>query len=494
MHRIYSIAALALIPASLWAADFESGQAARAVIGQSSFSSREANITPTALAIAGSRLYAADASRRVFTYDLTQIPAAAADLTVHPASACALCGFSPSASVPQSVLPGIATVSSFEKTVVIADTAAHRVLIWRDTTLPRAAAGPDVILGALGEPISVAFDGKRLFVGDGALHRVLIWNSLPASDAQSADTVLGQPNLTSANADDIPGPDTIARPSALASDGTNLYVADAVDHRILVFTAADTPLPGSAVVNSASLSPGPLAPGTLITIGGRGLSDATESAPDGADQALPDRLGGAEVLLNGIALPLLSASPAQVRAQLPYNLGSASAASLYIRTQHDNGSVTTTNAIAVKLLPATPGLFAFGGAEPRLGMVLHTDAASGQPGAPVTSDDPAMPGQVLTFWTAGLGAVDSGEEETAARAGVPYAGVDAPVLSPVDALVNGREAQVISATLPQGSIGIYQVRVQLPADLPPDPKTPLLISQDGQLSNTVTIPVASLVP
>ncbi len=59
--------------------------------------------------------------------------------------------------------------------------------------LAGAAKGPDVSLGrstndlsavsasTIVDPVSVAFDGKRLFVGDAALHRILIWNSLPAS-------------------------------------------------------------------------------------------------------------------------------------------------------------------------------------------------------------------------------------------------------------------------------------------------------------------------
>ncbi len=505
MDRINRLTTLLLIGTSIWAADFETGQAARAVIGQYSFSGHEAAITPTALSISSTRLYAADASRRVLTFDLTQIPGPKDDLAARPGSVCTLCGFSPVSSFAQTVLPGVASVSAFGKTVVIADTAAHHVLIWRDSSTPHAGKGPDVVLGkssgdaslisasTIADPISVAFDGKRLFVGDAALHRVLIWNSLPASDNQPADAVLGQQSSTSVNSVDIPGPDTIARPSALASDGANLFVADAVDHRILVFTAADTPLAGNAVVNSASLAAGPAAPGTLITITGRELGDLSESAPDDGAQPLPNELAGVEVFLNGMMLPLLSASPAQVRAQFPYDLGNATVASLYVRTKHIDGRVTITTAAAVKLLASTPGLFGFGGNEPRIGMVLHTDSITGQPGTPVTAEDPASPGDVVVVWAAGLGLVHGGVDAKELIAGVPNDGPDAAVLNPVGALVSGRTAQVISATLPHGSIGVYQVRVQLPADLPGDRKTPFLISQDAAVSNTVTIPVQNTV-
>ncbi len=505
MKRISGVATLLLAGLSIRASEFQNGQAARAVIGQSSFTAREGSFTPSALAISNGHLYAADLSHRVLTFDLTPISGSKDELSAYPHSTCPLCGFSPIATITQSVSPGAASVSGVGKTIVIADEPGHRILIWRDSSLPRAIKGPDVVLGrsvadnssisasTIVDPISVAFDGKRLFVGDGALHRVLIWNSLPVSDNQPADAVLGQPSLTSSNNSDTSGPDTIGRPSALASDGTNLFIADPLNRRILVFTAADTPLPNNSVMNSASLMPGPVAPGTLVTITGRGLSDTSESAPAESNEALPGNLAGVQVVLNGVLLPILSASPGEVRVQFPYDLGNTSEASLYIRTQHKDGTVTITNATAVKLLPGTPGLFAFGGAEPREGMILHTDPVSGEASAPVTSDNPAKPGEVLVFWAAGLGTVDSGDPASTLLAGVPYDGPDAPVITPVAAIVSGRSAQVLSAALPHGAIGVYEVRIQLPADLTNNRSTPLLISQEGLVSNTVTIPVAEIV-
>ncbi len=505
MNTTVKITVLALIATSLWAADFQNGQAARAVMGQSSFSTRAVGIAPTALTISNGNLYAADVSNRLLTFDLGQIPGPHDDLAGRQGSACVLCGFPAVASVSQSVIPGSAAIAVFGNTIVIADAANGRVLIWRDASLPSAAKGPDLVLGAstaagaslsastIVNPISVAFDGKRLFVGDAALHRILVWNALPAAENQPADAVLGQQNFTSVTVTDAVGPDSISRPSALVSDGTNLFVADALDHRILVFTAADTPLPNYAVANSASLAAGSVAPGTLVTITGDGLSETSEAVPDESSEALPNKLAGVEVFLNGVILPVLSASPKQVRAQVSYDLGDTSAASLYIRTQHGDGSVTISNATTVKMLPATPGVFGFGGDEPRIGMILHTDASSGQPGAPVTAENPARPGEILVLWAAGLGAIDSGDSSSGVVAGAPYDGPDAPVLTAVDAVVSGRSAQVISATLPHGSIGIYEVRVQLPADLPADPKTALLLTQNSYVSNTVTIPVQTTV-
>lgn len=467
----------------LGAAEFQSGQAARAVIGQPSFSAHEAGIAVTTLSLSNGKLYAADTAHRLLTFDLSRIPAAKDDPAGRPGP-CALCGFPAVEQVTQAVLPGVAGVAVYGNAVAMVDAPNHRLLLWPDAARPNPE---QIVLGVdeLVEPVSVALDGKALFVGDAVLHRVLVWNALPTSDNQAADAVLGESS-------DSPGADTINRPDALVSDGSNLFVGDSADRRILVFTAGDAPLGRNSVINSASLTTGALAPGTLITINGSGFTDAAATGPDDGASRLPTKLGGVEAIFDGMALPLLSVSATEVRAQLPYETANASSASLYIRTEHSDGAVTITNATAVKLAATSPGLFAFGGTEPRTGLILHSSGPAEQAGTPVTADDPAKPGEVLVFWAAGLGAVESGAEKPPIM-GVPFAGPDATVASRVSAIIGGRSAQALSATLPRGAIGIYEVRVQLPADLPGDPRTELLITQDGNISNTVTIPVRNTI-
>lgn len=500
---IQRLALVLLLAGSLHAADFQNGQAARAVIGQPSFSARDAGPAAVALTYLKGRLYAADASDRVFTYDVTKVLAASDGANAQPA-ACGVCGFPAIGTTNQSVMPGIARVAASDNTVVIADPPRHRVMIWLDATSPRGAQGPDVVLGngsaspvsarSLVDPVSVAFDGKRLFVGDAALHRVLVWNSLPSEDNQPADAVLGQPGFTSATLSDSPGPDTIRTPAALASDGTNLFVADPSDHRILVFTPGDFPLHGAAVINSASLAPGPLAPGTLISIKTNGSAGPLETREQGTGQPLSRKLGGVQLLFNGAALPLLSISSERIEAQLPYDTGAQTSASVYIRTERD-GATAVSNAIGIKLIAASPGLYAFGGTEPRTGLMLHAAIAdSGLPGSPVTADDPAKPGEELTLWATGLGMIDDLDADPKLIAGVPFSGPAARVLSRVSAAVNGQPVEVRSALLTPGAVGVYEVRVILPGDFRPDPHAELVISQNGYTSNTVRFPIGARKP
>jgi uncharacterized protein (TIGR03437 family) len=449
-----------------YASEFQSGQAARAVIGQASFSSHESGIEAHALSISKGRLYVADFSEHVYTFDLARIPGAKDELFERTGTACSLCGFPAVSAANQGVIQGVAAAATFGRTVAVADTANHRVLIWRGAG---NAQKPDVTLSrALLDPVSVALDGKRLFVGDAGWHRVLVWNSLPADDETPADEVLGQPDFASGGAAETPGASSLHNPAALASDGVNLFVADSADRRILVFTPGDTPFSSDAVLNSASLVSTAFAPGTLVTLQGSGLSDSVETAPNPDDGRLPRELAGVEVLLNGNPLPLLSVSPEQVQLQMPSDMGGATAGSLYVRTVHTAGGVTTTNAVNVKFTAAFPGIFAVGAKEPRSGLLLHAA------GAPVSPDTPAKPGEIVTVWATGLGQVDGEDRQT---------------LKPVSVFVNEEPAEVVSATLPPGSVGVYEVRLILPSNAEAKSAAQLALMQNGNTSNTVIFPL-----
>jgi uncharacterized protein (TIGR03437 family) len=253
--------------------------------------------------------------------------------------------------------------------------------------------------------------------------------------------------------------------------------------------AAETP-PSGTVLNAASLQPGPLAPGALAIFTGNDLSDSTESAPEGGDQSLPTKLGGVQVFFYGAELPLLSVSPTQVEFQLPYSVETLSSGMLYVRTEHASGRTTVSKGALVQIEPAAPGLFAFGGPEPRAGLILHSQSGtSTESGAPVTTANPAHAGETLIVWAAGLGKVEPGDMAAGVKAGTPLSGADAPVTNFVEAVVDGRSVPVIAAVLPQGGVGVYEVRFQVPDDLPSDSKAQLSIVQNGSVSNTVVFPL-----
>ncbi len=104
----------------------------------------------------------------------------------------------------------------------------------------------DLILGPLGmvdsggpsqlnHPAKVFYDGQKIFVSDTRNHRVLIWNSLPASNAQPADVVVGQKDMNTATSG--AGSDKLNWPLGVYSDGKKMFVADVDNNRVLIWNS-----------------------------------------------------------------------------------------------------------------------------------------------------------------------------------------------------------------------------------------------------------------
>jgi hypothetical protein len=136
--------------------------------------------------------------------------------------------------------------------VIVTDRLNHRVLIWN--RIPTVSGTPaDLVLGqadfesvrlnrggiigpaTLFDPYGVWSDGERLVVADRGNHRVLIWGRFPHVNGQPADLVLGQPDGVSREA--RAGSTGLDRPCGVYGVGERLFVADAGNHRVLLWDA-----------------------------------------------------------------------------------------------------------------------------------------------------------------------------------------------------------------------------------------------------------------
>ncbi|HUS06080.1 MAG TPA: hypothetical protein VMZ52_07290 [Bryobacteraceae bacterium] len=116
-----------------------------------------------------------------------------------------------------------------------------------------AAKYPERCSATLDFPRYALSDGKRFFIADGGNDRILVYNSIPTRSGQPADVILGQPDdLTVQGETNVSGADSVRTPMSLGSDGTNLFVSDPFNRRVLVFTPGDTALASTGVRNSAS--------------------------------------------------------------------------------------------------------------------------------------------------------------------------------------------------------------------------------------------------
>ena len=139
-----------------------------------------------------------------------------------------------------------------EDHLVVADSGNHRVLIWH--TLPDSDEQPaDVVLGqpdghtegpaaggrgperGMHLPTGVLVHDGRLVVADAWHHRILLWDKLPEADDTPPDLVLGQPDASSVaeNRGGQCSASSFYWPFGIAVVGSGFWVADTGNRRVL---------------------------------------------------------------------------------------------------------------------------------------------------------------------------------------------------------------------------------------------------------------------
>ncbi|MEY4528883.1 MAG: hypothetical protein RL768_2602 [Nitrospirota bacterium] len=234
---------------------FVTGQAANVVIGQPDFTSNTAGTTAAIIdevygspVVAGGKLYVPDYNnRRVLGFNAVPTTnGASADFVLGQADFTSS-GFSATATGMRG--PQTAVTSGGK--LLVLDYSYNRVLIWN--SLPTSTQVPaDVVVGQpdlttvsqgcsatkLDSPESLAIVQGALVVADAANHRVLVWNTIPTTNGVAADAVFGQPDFTtcSANTGGLSGT-SLNYPTDIASNGTKLAVADSGNNRVLIYNS-----------------------------------------------------------------------------------------------------------------------------------------------------------------------------------------------------------------------------------------------------------------
>jgi uncharacterized protein (TIGR03437 family) len=251
-------------------------------------------------------------------------------------------------------------------------------------------------------------------------------------------------------------------------DGQTLTIhaigTDGQEFDRLVLTQTPPLVQSNSVVNGASFTSS-LAAGELVSIFGQRLASGISQA---SGFPLPISLDGSTVTLNGTPMALTFASPGQINAALPLDaLGPAT-----VRVTTPAGFAET----AINIADVAPAIFP--------SAITHAD------GTPVSATAPVTPGETLVIYMTGLGQVD----------GIIGAGQAAPlspllrVLAPVQVRIGATTPITPGfAGLTPGLVGVYQVNVAVPQNLPAAVYS-LSVSEKGIFSNSQMIPVQSLNP
>lgn len=286
---------LALLLASaglVCSAEYVTGQAARMVIGQDTFTSQRptssqsilgaasglAIANDTLVVVDGNRVQADPVNNRVLIYrDIkSKFPGRTASLPFE--GRCPVCGGAADVVIgqpdfekrdiglTQSKLRTPTAVATDGRILAIADTDNNRILIYNNLPTSNGASA-DVVVGqpdftsaqvnfggdrntpsakGLRGPQGVWIQDGKLFVADTQNHRVMIWNRIPTQNGQDADVVLGKPNFTTFVEVDLSkavveaNASTLLNPVSVTSDGRRLYVADLGHNRVVIWNSMPT--------------------------------------------------------------------------------------------------------------------------------------------------------------------------------------------------------------------------------------------------------------
>jgi len=219
--------------------------------------------------------------------------------------------------------------------------------------------------------------------------------------------------------------------------------------------------PGDSQISMAAIgSPqGWAAPGALVNVLGANLAPAAQAAGQATGNPLPRSLANTYVAVEGVRAPLAATSQGQIEIQIPGDLPAGSA-NIVVSVC---GEMSNTFVAGVRA--ALPAILA----------IVHQSD-----GSAVGNSDPAVAGEVLVVYMAGLGGVNADLNFGAAAPADPPA---ATAITP-EATLGNTPVNVVFSELSPGFVGLYQVALAMPATLSPGGSANLTVTAGSPSAST----------
>jgi uncharacterized protein (TIGR03437 family) len=179
----------------------------------------------------------------------------------------------------------------------------------------------------------------------------------------------------------------------------------------------------------------------LVNVTGTNLGPAAQTALPPASGPLPRSLGNTYVSVEGVRAPLVTTAAGQIELQMPEDLPAGSA-NIVVSVAGEMSNTFVTGVQA-----ALPAILA----------IVHQSG-----GSVVSSADPAVAGELLVIYMAGMGAPNTA---LAFGAPAPASPPAATAITPTVTL-GYTPANVLTSELSPGSVGLYQMTVAMPETLP----------------------------
>jgi adhesin/invasin len=271
---------------------------------------------------------------------------------------------------------------------------------------------------------------------------------------------------------------TVINKAAVAGGGEVNTSNDSASDVTIVDPPRQAAGPGgnaAGVFNAGGYAP-VVAAGSIASVFGNNLSIGQASA---GTIPLPTILASSSFQIGGQTAPLFFASPSQVNLQIPWELAGQPQA---IVTGTVGGATSMQQ--TVSMAPFAPGLFTLeAGSSQGVVMIADTQLLVASPSG--AGRRPATAGEFITLYCTGLGAVSNQPATGMPAQSSPYSvTTTTPTVT-----IGGIPALVSFSRLAPGSVGLYQVNVQVPMGLLANDAVPVILLIGGVSSNAVTIAV-----
>jgi uncharacterized protein (TIGR03437 family) len=250
----------------------------------------------------------------------------------------------------------------------------------------------------------------------------------------------------------------------------------------LVVSPAGTPVVLS-ITSGASLQPGAVSPGEIVTIFGNGIGPlppaTSASFTPTASDTVPTTLANITVTFNNVAAPLIFVSQDQINAIVPYEVAGQPGVPVVVQ---NNG--TTSAAFTVPVVATAPAIFSLGENGSGQGAIINSDHTVNG------TNNPAAPGSIIEIYATGEGQlVPSGATGCINASTLP---LPKPVATPVSLTIGGEPATAIeyAGEAPGEVCGVLQIDATIPSNLGSGPQPVVLtIGAGTNASQAITVAV-----
>jgi uncharacterized protein (TIGR03437 family) len=230
-----------------------------------------------------------------------------------------------------------------------------------------------------------------------------------------------------------------------------------------------TPASGAAIVNAADYRPA-VAPGSIATAFGDFSALTTGNA---TTVPWPQSISGAQILVNGLAAPLLAVTPGQINFQVPIETPSEGLLSAEITA--NNIGIARANILSSA---AAPGLFVASAVDvSRPGAILNADNGLN------SSAHVARRGEMIQIYATGQGSTDIAVPDGMDTGTGPLA----RAVLPAQVVFGFEPGTVAYSGLSPALPGVWQINVTVPQKSSVSGQMPVYVTIGGVVSNAVTV-------